>query len=124
MPTERALTGVAHNLAHHTQSGLSRIHPHFAEACREASVNGATFELLDETPYPRALPAKEPLRLALRSLQAKFWEILERNGFPRESVSSVQLYVQISYSGGDGYTCSVRASITSPSGKRHESTVE
>lgn len=124
MPTQRALIGVAHNIAHHTQSGLSWIHPHFAEACREAGVFGAGFELLSEEPYPHELPTKRPLQLALQSLHTKFWEILERGGFPRDAVSSVHLYVQIPRFGSDNYTCSVRATITSSNGKRFESTVE
>jgi hypothetical protein len=124
MPTQRALKGVAHNIAHHTQSGLSWIHPHFAEACREVGVFGAGFELLCEKPYPHELPKKQPLQLALQSLHKKLLEILERSGFPSDAVSSVHLDVQFPRFGGDDYTCSVRATITSSNGKQFESTVE
>jgi len=124
MPTRRALTGVAHNIAHHAQSGLSYLHPHLFEACRDAGRRAAELELLQPVPYPNGLPPRKPLQLAVGALQDKFWEILEREQFSRDAVASVHLYLQFPAFGGDGSTCSVRATVVAADGVSYASTVE
>jgi hypothetical protein len=124
MPKQRALTGVAHNIAHHAQSGLSWLHPHLFNACRNAGLQHVRIDLLQSDPYPTGLPAVEPLRLALVSLQLKFWEILARERFARATVESVSLDVQFPAAGGDGYSCAVHATVTATDGQTYQSVVQ
>lgn len=119
MVTQRALSGVAHDIAHHTQSGLSWINPHFAQACRTAGVRGASFELLVDQPYPESLPKMKPLALALGALRDKFWEILERNQFRRDAVSSVRLTVSLPSAWSDDFTTWVSAKVTAANGREY-----
>ena len=46
------LTGVAHNIAHHSASGLSYLSPHLALALRSAGLQTTEIELLSTAPYP------------------------------------------------------------------------
>jgi hypothetical protein len=124
MTSARILAGVAHDLAHHTQSSLSWIHPHIEEGLREAGEFDTTFELLADAPYPPNIGEKEALRLALKSLKQKFFEIADRNGFMPHAVKSALLTIQIPRFGGDSHTCSVRATITASNGHTYSATVE
>ena len=117
MATQRELLGIAHNIAHHAQSGLSWLHPHLAEACRFALVDAAEVELLDPQPYPLALPRRKPLEGALQDLQTRFWGMLELQGISRDSVQSVRLKFLLSPSRTDNYSCAVTAVITASNGK-------
>jgi hypothetical protein len=51
----KTLRGVAHDIAHHAQDGLSWVHPHLFLACHDAGVTSAEFELLEKSPYPSGL---------------------------------------------------------------------
>ncbi|MGI4788973.1 MAG: hypothetical protein ACRYFS_08990 [Janthinobacterium lividum] len=117
MPSLNELSGIAHNLAHHSQSSLSWLHPHLGQACRLANVTEAQIELLDPDPYPLALPQLKPLKLALQGLQAKFWEIVDKQQLPRSSIHSVRLEFHFWSDNTDNYSCSVRAIITAANGK-------
>ena len=117
MPSLNELSGVAHNIAHHSQSSLSWLHPHMGQACRLAGVSIAEIELLEEHPYPILLPKHKPLQLALHALQAKFWEILEQQGISRTDVNSVHLTFGFLPSRPDDYMCSVNARIIATNGK-------
>ena len=117
MPSLQELSGIAHNLAHHSQSSLSWLHPHMAQACHLAGVTEVKIELLDSDPYPPALPKLKPLALALMGLQARFWEILDKQQIPRSRVRSVQLEFHFLSEDTDNYLCAVRAAITAPNGK-------
>lgn len=80
MSSLKQLQGVAHNIAHHSQSSLSWLHPHLGQACDHAGVTAADLELLAAQPYPSGLPTHEllprlkPLEMVLQALQAKFWD--------------------------------------------------
>jgi hypothetical protein len=53
---EQALSGVAHDIAHHAGSSFCCLMPHLAKALREASLKTTAVELLDEEPFPREFP--------------------------------------------------------------------
>jgi hypothetical protein len=73
--------GVAHNIAHHSASGLSFLPPHLAQALRAAREETTVIELLEENPYPPNVGEMQPLRLALASLKATVQNILQKHGF-------------------------------------------
>ena len=126
MASLKKLNGVAHNIAHHSQSSMSWLHPHLGQACHLAGVSAAALELLEDHPYPSGLPTQEllprlkPLELALKGLQAKFWGILEKQGFIPADVSSVRLEFHFWSSPIDAYLCSVSARITAANDKVFE----
>ena len=117
MPSTNELSGVAHNLAHHSQSSLSWLHPHLGQVCRLAGVAKIEIALLDPDPYLPVLPQVRPLKLALQGLQAKFWELMDKQQIPRSSVHSVRLEFQFVPEDTDNYSCSVHAAITAANGK-------
>jgi hypothetical protein len=86
-------------------------------------VTDVVLELTKAQPYPVGLPDVLPLRLALVTLQEKFWGILERHGFDRTVVESVQLEFSFSPSRADDYSCTVSATITGSNGKTYQASV-
>lgn len=129
MASLKELQGVAHNIAHHSQSSMSWLHPHLGQACHLAGVSAAEVELLSAKPYPLGLPTHEllpslkPLELALQGLQTKFWEILKQQGLCRADISSVRLEFHFGALPRDAYLCSVAAVITATTGKVFQQSV-
>ena len=117
MPSQRALAGVTHDIAHHAASSVSWVHPHLHQACCAAGVRQATVNLLELAPYPYGLPQLEPLRLSLISLRDRFLAILSANGFSRSDVAAATLLFQFPLYGADGYTCEVVARLESSRGR-------
>ncbi|MCK5354688.1 MAG: hypothetical protein KAJ63_06185 [Methyloprofundus sp.] len=117
----KKLKGVAYDIAHHAQSGLSWIHPHIGGACKETGITEATIHLLSENPYPENLPIKKPLELAISSLQKKYEEIMLKTGLPLSSVKSFDIIVI--FNSADNYTCSVRSILKTESGKIYDQIV-
>ncbi|MDZ4057586.1 MAG: hypothetical protein U1D69_11625 [Polynucleobacter sp.] len=124
MPSQRALAGVAHDIAHHAGSGLSYVHPHLYQACRSAGVREATVDLLDSAPYPPGVPQLEPLRLSLSALRDKFFAILSANGLAASDIASISLRFQFPLLGADGYTCQVAARLQSSQGRLFTAVVD
>jgi len=118
MASFRELRGIAHNLAHHSQSGLSWLYPHLRQVCRRAGVSVASFNLLPHDPYPADVPQWEPLRLALASLRVWFLELLAPHGHDQSNLCSVTLTFR--FRDDDGSNPAVRATISTNTGKeRH-----
>jgi hypothetical protein len=65
-----ALSGVAHNIAHHSASGLSYISPHLAIALRTVGETTTEIDLLAPEPYSKNAKEIQSLRLALCTLKA------------------------------------------------------
>jgi len=74
------LNGVAHDLGHHAQSGLSWLYPHLGPACQEAGVRAVAVDLLNPSPYPEGLPHDEPFAKAFGAMRAKLSAILAKHG--------------------------------------------
>lgn len=119
MTSLKQLKGVAHDIAHHAQSGLSFVHPHLGQACRAAGVTSAWLDLLEERPYPEGLPVLRPLELALGALRDKFVQMAGSKGIPPSEVEAVRLEFTFPPS-DDNYSCSVGASITDRGGKSYQ----
>jgi hypothetical protein len=109
MASARGLRGIAHNLAHHTQSSVSWVHPHLAQVCHAAGVDEATVELLRPNAYPVGLSESEPLRFALDGLRSWFFDLLARHGYEEVALESVMLNVR--FRGRDEYDSAVGVTI-------------
>ena len=121
MPTKRALAGVAHDIAHHAASGLSYLSPHLAKALRSAGLSTTTLDLLDLDPFPNGVDDLEPLRLALQTLRKTAEDILERNGFATEDVTSIELSATPAPWDKEGFLLHTRAVITAKDGQHFDS---
>jgi len=122
VPSTKSLRGVAHNLAHHAQSGLAFLYPHLWRACSDVGVRQAHLDLLSQAPYPVGLPYREPLAMALHTLRGRFLDILDKGGFAASDVSSVELVFEFPPE-GDGSIYSVRAVLTAMNGRDYTATV-
>jgi len=113
---------VAHNLAHHSQSSLSWLHPHLAKACWKAGIEGVSFDLLPNNPYPPGLPDSKPLRLALASLRDWFLGQLDHLGHDRSTVRRAILTFR--FRNDDGFNSAVAATIETNAGKEYSGKVD
>lgn len=117
MPAMKTMRGVANNLAHHSQSSLSWLHPHLAIACSRAGVRETRVELMASAPYPIGLPDFAPLRVALATLRTWFLEQMTHLGFdPRCAISAVLCF---RFRLGDEYNSAVDATITTTNGREY-----
>lgn len=115
------LAGVAHNIAHHSASGLSYLSPHLAQALQAAGEATTAIELLVQDPYPPKVGELQPLRLALASLKATVQGILQKHGFNQNDVISIVLYATPAPWNRDGSVLHTRAVITAKNGRVYDS---
>jgi hypothetical protein len=101
------LNGVAHDLGHHAQSGLSWLYPSLARACQEADVHAASVDLLDPSPYPEGLPYHEPLAKALGAMREKLIGMLVKQGRTLGELTAARLEFGFPLNYGDGSLYSV-----------------
>jgi len=123
MASMKLLQSVAHDIAHHAQSGLSWVHPHLGQACRAAGSLVVQIQLTGDDPYPRELAPLGPLKLALSGLCEKFWSILAAHHLERSSVTQARLSFSFAESRRDDYLSEVAASITGSNGRTYEARV-
>lgn len=117
MPISRILQSVAHNVAHHSASGLSCLHPHASKAARTNGSSHLEFDLLATSPLSLA-QIEEPLRLSASSLRGKFVTILNAEGFCLTDISKAQLSMY--FPRGDDYYCETSCRLTTLDGKVFE----
>jgi hypothetical protein len=122
MPTQKVFRGIAHDLAHHAQSGLGWVHPHLAQACRQAGVSRVQLELLVPSPYPSGLPRLGPLEKALGALKAWFEDLVARLGHDINQIASTIL--EFSFREGEDYNSAVKAAISMNNGKKYAAEVD
>lgn len=113
------LNGVAHDIGHHAQSGLSWLYPHLGEACQQASVLSASVNLLSPVPYPDGLPRDERLAGAMAALRETLARILTKEGFELADLSEARLEFIFPPGYGDHCTYGVR-SLLIARGRRFE----
>ncbi len=113
----KPLGGVAHDIAHHSQSFFSYLHPHLSQACRTVGTDIVQVDLLDVDPYPAGLPRWKPLETALPNLLPMFWKILDATGLDRTRVKSVRLRFEFTENRSDDHSCAVECEIASSDGK-------
>ena len=115
------LTGVAHNIAHHSASGLSYLSPHLALALRSAGLQTTEIELLSTAPYPPNAAELQPLRLALGTLKSTVESLIDKHGFTQSDLASVVLHATPAPWDKDGYSLHTRAVITAKNGRVYDS---
>jgi hypothetical protein len=123
MPSQKILSSVAHNIAHHAVSGLSYVHPHLKPALVEIGLNSISIDLLKPSPCPIQLQSNKPLVLALAGLHSKFEEILEAEGLSISSLQSAQLLFDFPSNYSDNYCSDCHASLTAVTGKTYRQSV-
>jgi len=120
MGSLKSLQAAAHDIGHHAQSGLSYIHPHLGQACRQAGVDQARVDLLTDAPYPAGLPDHQPLALALLNLRRRFLDILARYQLAPDDVTGVEMQFAFKHDRHDDSLCAVRTVITDRTGRTYE----
>ena len=122
MASLKPLKGVAYDIAHHAQSGLSYLHPHMGELCREAGITEATVDLLAENSYPPELRVYKPLKLAIGALKEKLFSILSKREMSLDYIKELKL--RFVFYTADNSLCSVESTLVKPSGITHVQTVK
>ena len=117
MASEKNLSAVSHDIAHHAVSGLSWLHPHLSQACRAIKVDEVTLDVTKENPLPEGFPSPEPLRLASRALHKTFYVILEKKGFHPQNVAEAKLRFVFSVNRSDDYSSVCFSSLRSDNGR-------
>jgi hypothetical protein len=92
-----------------------------SQGLRQAGLDTTTLELLDPNPYPKGVKELEPLRLALQTLYATSEGILQRYGFTKDDVTSIQLSATPAPWNKDGSILHTRAVITATNGRTFDS---
>lgn len=115
------LVGVAHNIAHHSASGLSFLSPHLAQALRADGEETTAIELLGQNPYPPKIAELQPLRLALTSLKGTVQGMLKKHSFNQNDILSIVLHATPSPWDRSGYVLHTRAVITAKNGRVYDS---
>ena len=116
MASNRHFNGIAHDIAHHAQSGLSYLHPWLDDACREARLSEAALDLLADRPWPTGFPVSEPLRLATSALQRRFADMVAKAGLSVDDLSEAGL-VFIFASPGSAGSPEVRSRLKTEDGR-------
>ncbi len=120
----RDLAGVAHDIAHHARSGLACLYPHLGQQCAAAHVASVRVDLLSSVPYPAELPMHGPLAMALRSLRDRLIEMLALRGHDIDGLSAAELTFSFPPEPRDHSVYSVRACLTTSTGRRYDRTLE
>jgi hypothetical protein len=122
MASQKPLKGVAYDIAHHAQSGLSYLHPHMGELCKEIGITQITLDLMADNTYPEALREYKPLKLAIGELKDKFHSILNKREMKLNFVS--ELALKFVFYAGDNYLCTVESTLVKTDGTKHIQTVK
>jgi hypothetical protein len=116
------LSGVAHDLGHHAQSGLSWLYPHLGPACEEVGILTVAVDLLSPMPYPTELRPHEPLAKALATLREKLTSILALHDQRIEDLTVARLEFRFPHGYGDGSIYAVTCTLEAK-GRRFERTI-
>jgi len=114
MASQKPLKGVAYDIAHHAQSGLSYLHPYIGDLCKEAQINEATIDLVAIDSYPSELRKVEPLINSVGTLKQKFESILSKQKMELKFISSLKL--KFIFHSGDSFVCSVESTLVKSNG--------
>ena len=122
MASRRLFKGVAHDLAHHAQSGLSYMHPHVVRNCKAYSLGEVTAELLSGSPWPAAFRPSKPLRLATSALQETLNGFIRRQGLDPDDLTSANVTFQLVPS-KDDWTTIVSSRLQLKNGKSYHASI-
>ncbi len=113
---------MAYDIAHHAQSGLSYLHPHMGEMCREAGVIEVVVDLMAENSYPKNIREYKPLKLAIGALKDKFLSILSKREMELDFINELKL--KFVFYAPDNYQCKVESTLIKLDGTQHIQTVQ
>lgn len=116
MTSRRHFNGIAHDIAHHAQSGLSFLHPEIAEGCRRSAVAEVRLNLLSDQPWPPGFPVEQPLRLATAALQQKMREMAEAASLDISDLAEAYL-IFCPAADKDDYSTEVRSRMATTDGR-------
>ena len=117
MSSVKRLSSVCHSIAHHAVSGLSYLHPHMRQACRAIGEDTAQIDLLSSNPCPEKLRSNNPLQTALMSLQERFAQILQSEGFSLQQLQKALLFFEFPAEYKSDYCSNCHAFLQTSSGK-------
>ncbi|QVW26708.1 hypothetical protein KJF94_14720 [Pseudomonas hormoni] len=123
MPSCKRLRSVCHSLAHHAASSLSYVHPHLSEALRTLNTSFAAFDLMERDVCPPALESHPYLSNGLKSVQARFVEILEREGFTLSALQGATVLFKFDQDRLDDFGCECHARLVTPNGREYVAAV-
>ncbi|MFZ1612600.1 MAG: hypothetical protein WAT51_00405 [Holophaga sp.] len=124
MSSQKLLSSVAHNIAHHAVSGLSYLHPHLKLTLVKANLTSIAVDLLNpELDQPNLKPSK-PLTDAIGALKSKFAEILVAEGLSLADVRSAVLVFDFPAYYTDNFCSDCHAFLVGSSGKHFQQAVD
>jgi hypothetical protein len=91
----KRLRSVIHSTAHHGVSGLSFLHPHAGEACRNAGIHTIAVDLLKPGFIPPISNTTKELKLSSEALRNKFANLLCAEGIEPSTI--VQGFAQFAF---------------------------
>lgn len=80
MASKRIFKSLAQNIAHHSDSYLSYLHPSLGEACKAAGTETITLELLGGPILPSNVPTSKELENAIPAWRDRFKEMADKQG--------------------------------------------
>jgi hypothetical protein len=113
--TQRSLSGVAHDIAHHANRFGISFSPH-GQALRGAGLTTTSVDLLSASPYPIGVANLLPLRTALQSLRSTAESLLGKHAFSVPAVNAIELFATPAPWDESGYILHTRALITAADG--------
>jgi hypothetical protein len=124
MAAQKRLASVCHSIAHHAVSGVSFVHPHLRQALRAAGEKTVVVDLLRDDTCPPALRDNRNLATALRSLHARFLDILRSEGFSREDLQEAKLLFEFTPLHPDDHCSNGHAKLTAADGRTYLAAVD
>ena len=123
MASKRLFNGVAHDLAHHAQSGLSYMHPHVTRDCRAHSMRQVSADLLSPAPWPAGFKPSKPLRVATDALRETLARLISQQGLAGEDLQTARLTFHL-VEGKDDWTTQVSSLLQLKDGKTYTTLVK
>lgn len=91
MASKKLFKGLAQNIAHHSESFLSYLHPHLGRACQAVNLSNVTLNLLGGPAMPDNVPSSKELDLAIPAWRSRFQEMTTKVGADFSKIQSASV---------------------------------
>ncbi len=91
----KRLRSVVHCTGHHAISGLSFVHPHLGEACKDNKISSVSVNLLKEEFIPKLRSISKELNLSTTALRKTFIEFLNKENISNNEI--VKAYILFNF---------------------------
>lgn len=91
MVSKKRFNSVAHNIAYHSISGVSQLHPILGKACAKASIEAINVNLIHNRPNPKDINLSPLLLSRLSRVKRKLKKIFEADGFQSDDLINANL---------------------------------